>query len=109
MPKAQEAVNLSELSVPDLQVQLQDTEEKLVRIKFTNSISPVKNPLQIRSLRRQRARILTWMRQKREDQPAVVQAPKPVAKKAEAPKAAKAKKAAAPKKAEAATAKTKKK
>lgn len=101
MAKAKEAVNLSELSVPDLQIQLQDAEEKLIRIKFSNSISPVKNPLEIRSLRRERARILTFMRQKRDEQPAA-EAPKPAAKKAEAPKkAAKAPKAAAPKKAEA--------
>jgi large subunit ribosomal protein L29 len=102
MAKTQEAaINLRDLPVADLQVQLRDTEDKLVRTKFMNTISPVKNPLEIRSLRRQKARILTWIRQKSQAQTAV-QPAKPAAQKAAAPKAQ-------PKKAAAPSSKTKKK
>jgi len=80
MAKTKEVANLVEMTIPDLQLQLRDCEEKLVRIKFSNSISPVKNPLEIRSLRRQRARILTYVRQKQLGQPAA-EAPRPAAPK----------------------------
>lgn len=62
--KPQELAAVRELPVNELKVQLRDLEEKLARTKFAHAVSPVKNPLQIRSMRRHKARLITWIRQK---------------------------------------------
>ena len=64
MPKSQDLASLRELPVTDLQVQLQECEEKLAKLKFVHAAAPIKNPLEIRSLRRQKARLITWIHQK---------------------------------------------
>ena len=62
--KSEGKINLSELAVPELKVQLLETEQKLFKLRLSNAMAPLKNGVQIRNIRRQRARILTWIKQK---------------------------------------------
>lgn len=88
MAKVQEKTSFKDMSAADLKVQLAEFEEKLYKLKFRHSVSPIKNPLEIRGLRRDKARILTWIRQKE-----LAPQAQPAAKVAKtAPKTAKAKK-----------------
>ncbi len=64
MAKADEKIAYKDMSVSDLKAQLADCAEKIYKLKFKHAVAPVKNPIEIRSLKRDRARILTWMRQK---------------------------------------------
>ncbi len=64
MAKAEEKISFKDMSATDLKVQLVDCSEKIYKLKFKHAVAPVKNPLEIRSLKRERARILTWIRQK---------------------------------------------
>jgi large subunit ribosomal protein L29 len=62
--KGQDKSQIRQLPVKELKVQLAETEDKLFKLKFANSISPLKNGHEITHLRKHRARILTWMREK---------------------------------------------
>ncbi len=62
--KQQEIV---QLSVGDLQERIADSKEQLVKLELTHSVSPLENPLQIRSLRKTVARLSTELT-KREKQ-----------------------------------------
>ena len=62
--KDQDLKSISQLPVQDLKIQLRENEDKLFKMKFAHSVSPLKNGLQLRFLKRQRARLLTWIRQK---------------------------------------------
>lgn len=55
---------LKDLSVDDLKARLQEEELRLKKITFTHAISPLENPLAIRQLRRDIARIHTAISQK---------------------------------------------
>lgn len=50
---------LSKLSVEDLNKQLLSEQEKLTRMKLGHKVTPLENPLQIRSLRKHIARLNT--------------------------------------------------
>jgi large subunit ribosomal protein L29 len=62
--KTQDKQTIRESSVSELKVRLQETQDKLFKLRFANSLSPIKNPLQIKHLRILRAQLLTWIRQK---------------------------------------------
>ena len=62
--KSQERSAVRALPEQELELRLKECEEKLFKLKFANSVSPLKNGLQIQDLRRQRARLLTWIRQR---------------------------------------------
>lgn len=62
--KSQELKAIRELSANELKAQLREAEEKLFKLKFSHAVSPLKNGLQLRNLKRHRARLLTWIRQK---------------------------------------------
>ena len=62
--KAKEKENLRNHSVAELRAELTQTREKLFRLKFKHGVAPSKNPLELRNLRRQVARLETWIRQK---------------------------------------------
>jgi ribosomal protein L29 len=64
--KSHDLAAIRELPLKELLVQLDECEHKLVRLKFANSLAPIKNPLEIRNLKRHRARLLTWIRTKQE-------------------------------------------
>ena len=53
-----------QLPEKELQIQLRDTEDKIFKLKFANSISPLKNGHEITHLRRHKARLLTWIHEK---------------------------------------------
>jgi large subunit ribosomal protein L29 len=56
----QEIKNLTEA---ELQLKLRESEEKLFRLKFKHATTPMKNGLEIRTLRRMIARLKTLMKE----------------------------------------------
>jgi large subunit ribosomal protein L29 len=58
-----EITNLSEIEINAKLVIMQD---KLFKIKFHNATSPIKNPLEIRELRKDVARLKTLLIQKKQ-------------------------------------------
>lgn len=62
--KDRKVEKLQDMAVPELQTRLGELRENHFRLQFRHASSPLKNPMQIRSSRRQMARILTALRQK---------------------------------------------
>jgi large subunit ribosomal protein L29 len=56
---------LKEAGVPDLQARIQEDEMRLKKLQFGHAISPLENPMSIRELRKDIARLKTEL-QKRE-------------------------------------------
>ena len=54
------------LSVEDLKVQLEQSKQRLKKLEFAHAITPLENPMSIRSLRQDIARIQTLISQKKE-------------------------------------------
>jgi len=52
------------LSVNELKNALKEAEQKRFQLAFKHSVTPVKNPVELRTLRREIARLRTWIRQK---------------------------------------------
>ena len=50
---------IKELSTVELQEKLSDTKKTYVDLKMTHAISPLENPIQLRSVRRSVARLAT--------------------------------------------------
>jgi ribosomal protein L29 len=59
----QEMKNMSDA---ELNAKLGDMQDRIFRLKFRHSTAPVKNPLEIRALRRDIARVKTLLAQKNE-------------------------------------------
>lgn len=55
---------IKSLSVVELEAKLRDAEEKIFRLKFRHSSTPLKNPLEIRNLRKDIARYRTLLKEK---------------------------------------------
>jgi large subunit ribosomal protein L29 len=55
---------LKEMSVADLKARIQEDELRLKKLEFAHAISPLENPMSIRDLRRDVARIKTELRNK---------------------------------------------
>jgi len=53
------------LGLEDLQVQLEQSKQRLKKLEFAHAITPLENPMSIRSLRRDIARIKTLINQKK--------------------------------------------
>jgi len=53
--------NIKSLSIGELQQQITDDEKSLQRLKFSHRLTPLENPMQIRSLRKQIARLYTTL------------------------------------------------
>jgi large subunit ribosomal protein L29 len=62
--KTKEKDDKKGLGVAELQNELRQTREKLFKLSFKHSVTPVKNPLELRALRRQIARLNTWISEK---------------------------------------------
>lgn len=60
-----QASELEALSVEDLEAKLQEAREERFRLRFRSATESIENPMQFRVLRRDIARILTVLRQKR--------------------------------------------
>jgi len=64
MAKEKKEIKLTELTAEELRYKLKEAREKLFGLRFTHRTTPLKNPLDIRSARRDVARILTALKQK---------------------------------------------
>ncbi|TAH21697.1 MAG: 50S ribosomal protein L29 [Cytophagales bacterium] len=53
--------NIKSLSITELQEQINDSEKTLQRLKFSHRLTPLENPMQIRGLRKQIARLYTLL------------------------------------------------
>ena len=58
-------VEVKNMSEAELKAKLNDFQDKLFKLKFRHSTAPVKNPLEIRSIRRDIARIKTLLAMKK--------------------------------------------
>jgi len=65
MSKSIDFVNsLKDLNVADLKARIQEDELRLKKLEFAHAISPLENPMSIRSLRKDVARLKTVLAQK---------------------------------------------
>ena len=62
--KAKDRESLQEMSAKELQARLEDVQESRFRLQFRHATSPLKNPMEIRHVRRQIARLKTVIRMK---------------------------------------------
>ncbi len=56
--------SLKDMSVTDLKARIQDDELRLKKLEFAHAITPLENPMSIRSLRRDIARLKTELTKK---------------------------------------------
>ncbi|SKA19786.1 50S ribosomal protein L29 [Sediminibacterium ginsengisoli] len=56
--------SLKDLSVTDLQARIQEDQLRLKKLEFAHAISPLENPMNIRGLRRDIARLKTVLKKK---------------------------------------------
>jgi large subunit ribosomal protein L29 len=56
--------SIKELSVNDLTARIKEDEQRLKKLEFAHAISPLENPVSIRGLRRDVARLKTELRKK---------------------------------------------
>jgi len=56
--------SLKDMNVQDLQAKIQEDQLRLKKLEFAHAISPLENPMNIRALRRDIARIKTELRKK---------------------------------------------
>ena len=53
------------LSEQDLQARIKEDEQRLKKLEFAHAISPLENPMSIRNLRREVARLKTELKKKK--------------------------------------------
>ncbi|MCF3109029.1 50S ribosomal protein L29 [Niabella sp. CC-SYL272] len=64
MSKKQEFIgSIKGLNAEDLKVQLEQSKQRLKKLEFAHAISPLENPMSIRALRKDIARIETFLKQ----------------------------------------------
>jgi large subunit ribosomal protein L29 len=56
--------SLKDLNVQDLHAKIQEDQLRLKKLEFAHAISPLENPMNIRALRRDIARIKTQLKKK---------------------------------------------
>lgn len=56
--------SISDLSVTDLKSRIQEDKLRLKKLEFAHAISPLENPMSIRGLRREIARLTTVLKKK---------------------------------------------
>ena len=56
--------SLKDLNENDLKARIQEDEQRLKKLEFAHAISPLENPMSIRSLRKDVARLKTALAQK---------------------------------------------
>lgn len=57
-------LELNDLTVQELQDKLQEERGALTKLRFNHTVSPIENPMQLRSKRKEVARILTELRKR---------------------------------------------
>jgi large subunit ribosomal protein L29 len=65
--KRKDKENLKNMTIDELEVHLRDLEKKLFQMKFKRVASPLENPLEIRSLRRDMSMVRTFLKEKELD------------------------------------------
>ena len=55
---------IKDLTVQELQDKLQEERNGLTKLRFSHAVSPIENPMQLRSKRKEVARILTELRKR---------------------------------------------
>lgn len=55
---------LTEMTVTDLQARIQEDQLRLKKLEFAHAISPLENPMTVRGLRRDIARLKTALKKK---------------------------------------------
>jgi len=55
------------MTIDELIEKLNDTSKKLSQLKFNNSVQTIENPLEIKTLRRQIAKLKTILNEKKQD------------------------------------------
>lgn len=65
MAKKKEELHYSQLGTQELERKLSETQQSLFKLRFRAVSAPLKNPMEIRKLRREAARIQTFMNQKK--------------------------------------------
>jgi len=55
------------MSIDELNENLTDTAKKLSQLKFNNTVQTIENPLEIKNLRRQLAKLKTILNEKKQD------------------------------------------
>lgn len=68
--KAKQRESLSNLSLAELKSELHQTREKRMKLLFKHRTAPLSNPLELRELRRQIARLETWAKAREKAQAA---------------------------------------
>ncbi|TXI34518.1 MAG: 50S ribosomal protein L29 [Niabella sp.] len=63
--KKQYLDSIKGLSVEDLKLQLEQSKQRLKKLEFAHAITPLENPMSIRGLRQDIARIETLINQKK--------------------------------------------
>ena len=58
--------SIQALSVEDLTARIQEDELRLKKLEFAHAISPLENPMNIRNLRRELARLKTELKKKQQ-------------------------------------------
>jgi large subunit ribosomal protein L29 len=56
--------SLQDMNVQDLQAKIQEDQLRLKKLEFAHAMSPLENPMNIRALRRDIARIKTQLKKK---------------------------------------------
>ena len=64
--KAKEKEVKKNLSLPELETELRQIQEKRFKLQFKHQVQPLANALELRHMRREIARLKTWINQKRE-------------------------------------------
>ncbi|MHA4847119.1 50S ribosomal protein L29 [Flavitalea antarctica] len=68
MSKRIEFVNsLKDVSAKDLKARIQEDELRLKKLEFAHAISPLENPMSIRDLRKDLARLKTFLQSRKEE------------------------------------------
>lgn len=62
--KADFLKSINELSISDLKARIKEDKLRLKKLEFAHAISPLENPMSIRALRRDIARLSTILRKK---------------------------------------------
>jgi len=62
--KSRDKQNLKNLSVEEMQSQLHQDREKMFKLQFKHSTTPLANPLEMRTLRRKIAMLETFVKEK---------------------------------------------
>lgn len=63
--KANDKEQKKALGVAELESELRQTQDKLFKAQFKHRVSPLGNPLELRSQRRHVARLKTWIAEKK--------------------------------------------